>query len=115
VETPAPITLWVLRQLLRPANRVRLPSATREAQPGTGASKCRVSAQEQWQQSRVGSVFQNVIEDTQLVRECANRCRRLAREAEDERTRCVLLDMAYEYDARMKLAQQVQSSERSRR
>jgi hypothetical protein len=73
-----------------------------------------VSSEEQWQQSRVGSVSQNVIEDTKLVGECANKCRRLARKAEDERTRRVLLDMAYEYDARMKLAQLVQPSERSR-
>ena len=44
-------------------------------------------------------------EATASVREKVRTFRRLAREAADERTRRVLLDMAYEWDARMKLAQ----------
>jgi hypothetical protein len=43
-------------------------------------------------------------EATTLVREKVRTFRRLARETADERTRRVLLDMAYEWDARLKLA-----------
>jgi hypothetical protein len=43
-------------------------------------------------------------EELRRAREQAKTFRRLARETADDRTRSVLLDMAYESDARMKLA-----------